>query len=123
MWIWLPDALEPVIPGRIEFDGGLYAFNDGRSYPERADAIPIYAPELPLQRGRFAPQAPLKWPGACGTVRLTHGRFAMIDNGMGFQLVPWEPALARRLGQEVSGLINHHGGVDWSFDRSRSIGL
>lgn len=56
-------------------------------------------------------------------VDLNSGRFAMIDNGMGFQLVPWEPALARRLGQEVSGLINHHGGVDWSFDRSRSIGL
>ncbi len=39
-------------------------------------------------------------------VRLNSGRFAMIDNGMGFQLVPWEPALGRRLGHEVAGVVN-----------------
>lgn len=56
-------------------------------------------------------------------VRLNAGRFAMIDNGIGFQLVPWEQALGRRLGHEVAGVVNDHGGIDWSFDRSRSIGL
>ncbi|WP_257539545.1 type II toxin-antitoxin system HipA family toxin [Sphingobium sp. CFD-1] len=55
--------LEPVIAGRIELDGGVYAFNYGRSYLERTDAIPIYAPELPLQRGRIAPNAPLDMAG------------------------------------------------------------
>ena len=63
VWIWLPGALEPVIAGRIELDGGLYAFNYGRSYLERANAIPIYAPELPLQRGRILPEAPLDMAG------------------------------------------------------------
>ncbi len=63
VWIWLPGALEPVIAGRIELDGGVYAFNYGRSYLERADAIPIYAPELPLQRGRIPPNAPLDMAG------------------------------------------------------------
>lgn len=63
VWIWLPGALEPVIAGRIELDGGVYAFNYGRSYLERTDAIPIYAPELPLQRGRIAPNAPLDMAG------------------------------------------------------------
>lgn len=63
VWIWLPGAIEPVIAGRIELDGGVYAFNYGRSYLERADAIPIYAPELPLQRGRIAPNAPLDMAG------------------------------------------------------------
>lgn len=63
VWIWLPGALEPVIAGRIELDGGVYAFNYGRSYLERADAIPIYAPELPLRRGRIAPNAPLDMAG------------------------------------------------------------
>ncbi len=63
VWIWLPGALEPVIAGRIELDGGLYAFNYGRSYLERADAMPIYAAELPLQRGRILPQAPLDMAG------------------------------------------------------------
>jgi len=63
VWIWLPGALEPVIAGRIEQEDQLYAFNYGRSYLERPDAIPIYAPELPLERGRIAPQAPLDMAG------------------------------------------------------------
>lgn len=52
-------------------------------------------------------------------VTLASGRFAMIDNGMGFQLVPWRQDLERHLGQEVTGRINQRGGVDWSFARSR----
>lgn len=63
VWIWLPRALEPVVAGRIEADGGFYVFNYGRSYLERADAIPIYWPELPLERGRIAPEAPLDMAG------------------------------------------------------------
>ncbi len=56
-------------------------------------------------------------------VQLNSGRFAMVENGLGFQLVPWEPALERRLGQSVSGIVNDKGFVDWDFDRSRSLGL
>ena len=29
----------------------------------------------------------------CQRVQLASGRFAMIDNGLGFELVPWKPAL------------------------------
>jgi hypothetical protein len=36
-------------------------------------------------------------------VTLSSGRFAMIDDGMGFQLVPWRPALEQSLGQRVTG--------------------
>ncbi|MBU2587583.1 MAG: DUF3363 domain-containing protein [Sphingobium sp.] len=56
-------------------------------------------------------------------VTLSSGRFAMIDDGMGFQLVPWRPNLERHLSQAVSGTINARGGVDWSFTRSRTLGL
>ena len=56
-------------------------------------------------------------------VTLSSGRFAMIDNGMGFQLVPWRPSLERHLGQAVAGTINARGGVDWSFTRTRTLGL
>lgn len=56
-------------------------------------------------------------------VTLSSGRFAMIDDGMGFQLVPWRQSLDRHLGQAVSGTINARGGVDWSFNRSRTLGL
>ena len=55
VWIWLPDQSEPVVAGRIERDGGRYIFNYGRSYLERKDAIALYEPELPLQRGVISP--------------------------------------------------------------------
>ena len=33
---------------------------------------------------------------------LASGRFAMIDDGLGFSLVPWTPSLERHLGHQVS---------------------
>ncbi len=56
-------------------------------------------------------------------VTLALGRFAMIADGMGFQLVPWRPALDQHLGQAVTGTMNARGGVDWSFGRARGIGI
>jgi hypothetical protein len=56
-------------------------------------------------------------------VNLATGRFAMIDNGLGFQLVPWRPALEKELGREVRGVMAPGGVVDWSFGRKRGLGL
>jgi type IV secretory pathway VirD2 relaxase len=53
---------------------------------------------------------------------LASGRFAMIDDGMGFQLVPWRPALEQYLGHEVRGIATTHG-IDWNFTRKRGIAL
>jgi type IV secretory pathway VirD2 relaxase len=53
---------------------------------------------------------------------LASGRFAMIDNGLGFQLVPWTPSLEKHLGRHVSGVARGDGGVDWSFGRKRGLG-
>ncbi len=54
---------------------------------------------------------------------LASGRFAMIDDGLGFQLVPWTPSLEKQLGRHVSGIARADGGVDWSFGRKRGLGL
>jgi len=56
-------------------------------------------------------------------VQLASGRFAMIDNGLGFELVPWKPALEQHLGRQVSGVVLPGGGVDWSFGRKRGLGV
>ena len=56
-------------------------------------------------------------------VTLASGRFAMIDDGLGFQLVPWRPALEQQLGRQVAGVMSHAGGVDWSFGRKRVLGI
>lgn len=62
-----------------------------------------------------------------GTVRrqlnLASGRYAMIDNGLGFALVPWSPSLDKQIGKHISGVMRGDGGVDWSFGRGRGLGL
>lgn len=58
-----------------------------------------------------------------GQAQLASGRFAMIDNGLGFQLVPWNDALGKRLGQQIDGIAMPGGGIDWALGRSRSRGL
>ena len=54
---------------------------------------------------------------------LASGRFAMIDDGLGFQLVPWSPSLEKQIGRHVSGVARDDGGVDWDFGRKRGLGL
>lgn len=56
-------------------------------------------------------------------VTLASGRFAMIDDGTGFALVPWRPALDKHLGGHVIGAVKPGGGIDWSLGRSRGIGI
>ncbi|PIB96946.1 DUF3363 domain-containing protein [Caulobacter sp. X] len=56
-------------------------------------------------------------------VDLASGRFAMIDDGLGFQLVPWTRTLDDRLGQAVTGTMTPGGGVDWALGRKRGRGL
>ena len=54
---------------------------------------------------------------------LSSGRFAMIDDGLGFSLVPWSPSLEKQLGRHVTGVARSDGGIDWSFGRRRGLGL
>ena len=54
---------------------------------------------------------------------LTSGRFAMIDDGLGFRLVPWASTLEQQLGRQVSGVVRAGGGIDWALGRQRGLGL
>ena len=60
VWIWLPGRTAPVIAGRIHAEDDHFVFTYGRSYLARDDAIPIYAPELPLRTGSIVPEPPLE---------------------------------------------------------------
>jgi Protein of unknown function (DUF3363) len=57
-----------------------------------------------------------------GVASLVSGRFAMIDNGLGFQLVPWLPLLEKHIGQHISGLQREDGGIEWTLGRNRGLG-
>ena len=68
VWIWLPEATEPVVAGKLEADDqGKVQFNYGNSYLERISAKPpamsIYEPELPLKKGVLPLLDGLSMPG------------------------------------------------------------
>jgi type IV secretory pathway VirD2 relaxase len=56
-----------------------------------------------------------------GVASLVSGRFAMIDNGLGFQLVPWQPLLEKRIGQHITCLQRDDGGIEWTLGRNRGL--
>ena len=58
-----------------------------------------------------------------GSAQLASGRFAMIDDGIGFQLVPWQPVLDKRIGQHITGTARDAGGIEWNFGRKRGLGI
>jgi len=58
-----------------------------------------------------------------GSTQLASGRFAMIDDGIGFQLVPWQPLLEQRIGRHITGIVRDAGGIEWSFGRNRGLEL
>lgn len=54
---------------------------------------------------------------------LASGRFAMLDDGLGFRLVPWASTLEQQLGRQVSGVVRPGGGIDWTLGRKRDLGI
>ena len=48
------------------------------------------------------------------------GRFAMLDDGLGFSFVPWRPVLEQRIGQQLTATIRG-AQVTWSFGHQRGV--
>lgn len=111
------DAGHPRGPGRPQLVPDLLA-------RLKADDLAAAAAELGSRTG-LAPIEARAGDHVVGRYRqrvdLASGRFAMIDEGLGFRLVPWQPALERRLGQAVSGTFNGRGGIDWDHARQRTL--
>jgi len=52
------------------------------------------------------------------SIQLTSGRFAMLNDGLGFSLVPWRPVIEKRLGQSLTAVARGDN-VVWRFGRER----
>ena len=52
------------------------------------------------------------------SVMLTSGRYAMLDDSMGFSLVPWRPVIEQQLAATVRG-----GAVSWEIGRQRGSSI
>lgn len=55
VWVWLPGDTQPVVAGRLDQNGSTHTFTYGASYLARSDGMPLYLPELPLERGVHRP--------------------------------------------------------------------
>ena len=53
------------------------------------------------------------------SVMLASGRYAMLDDGKGFSLVPWKPVIEQRLGQQLAATVGG-GGVSWMIGRQQT---
>jgi type IV secretory pathway VirD2 relaxase len=102
-----------------------------RIIPQRDLLATLRSRDLDAAAARLSAETGLLYTPAAGgemvagtyrqRLTLTSGRFAMIDNGLGFALVPWTPALDRHLGRHVSGVAKGGGGIEWSFGRKRGL--
>ena len=82
--------------------------------------------EMAAERGlTYAPSRPGGYVSGrlAGVANLAGGRFAMIEDVLGFQLVPWQPVLEKRLDHYISGIRRDDWSIDWDFSRKRQIGL
>jgi hypothetical protein len=52
------------------------------------------------------------------SVQLASGRFALLDDGLGFSLVPWKPVIEPKLGQSISAVVQGNS-VSWQLGRQR----
>jgi uncharacterized protein DUF3363 len=55
-----------------------------------------------------------------GSTQLASGSFAMIDDGLGFSLVPWRPVIEKEIGREIIGVMR---GTDVAWQLGRKLGL
>ncbi len=51
-------------------------------------------------------------------ILLPSGRFALLDDGIGFSLAPWKPVIERQLGRQLAATVRG-GGVSWEIGRQR----
>lgn len=84
---------------------------------EQAQAAKDIAADTGLQHRPVADG--LRVVGICRrSVLLPSGRYAMLDDGIGFSLVPWKSVIEHRLGQYM-GAVVRGSAVSWEIGRQR----
>ncbi|SFK84258.1 relaxase/mobilization nuclease and DUF3363 domain-containing protein [Rhodanobacter glycinis] len=56
------------------------------------------------------------------SIMLASGRYAVLDDGVGFSLVPWKPVIEQRLGQQLAATVRG-GAVSWIVGRQRGLSI
>lgn len=56
-----------------------------------------------------------------GTLKTPNGKFAIVDRGREFSLVPWKPSLERLRGREIEISMSRSHDISWTLGRSRGL--
>jgi len=114
-------------------DQGVARQEDGRTFYQRDMLTTLTQRELQQAGGRLASErglsfhTPVEGERVSGTyqgaIQLASGKFALIERSHEFTLVPWRPVIDKELGRQVSGIATPGGGIDWTFGRTRGIGI
>jgi hypothetical protein len=56
------------------------------------------------------------------SIALVSGRFAVLEDGVGFSLVPWRPFIDKHLGRPVSAVVRGEH-ASWELGRQRGVGI
>jgi serine/threonine-protein kinase HipA len=122
VWVWLPNATEPVVAGRLCRDGERLLFNYGRSYLNRADAIPIYEPELPLKAGVITPLTGLTVPGCIRDAAPdAWGRRVILNRLFGARGKALDPGSVDELAYLLESGSDRIGGLDFQVSASEYV--
>ena len=103
---------------KVQSDGSFLLPRNLVATLERQEVEPV-GPEMAKARGLiFQPAKAGEYISGtlAGPTDLACGRYAMIDDGLGFSLVPWQPVLDQRIGQHIAG------GIDCDFGRNSGWG-
>ena len=117
VWVWLRGATTPVVAGRVRRDRERLLFNYGRSYLDRPDAIPLYLPELPLQRGLIVPPGGLAMAGCLRDAAPdAWGRRVILHRRLGRHAAGTDPGTVNELSYLLESVSDRPGALD--FQRS-----
>lgn len=117
VWIWLPDALTPVVAGKIVEQESQFIFNYALSYLKNPQAIPIDDRELPLKRGPQTTKYAIEsLPGAIrDSSPDAWGRRVILNKLLGSQAKQADPAVFSELVYLLESSSDRIGALDFQL--------
>ncbi|MCQ9157164.1 relaxase/mobilization nuclease and DUF3363 domain-containing protein [Acidomonas methanolica] len=105
--------------GMVRYRKNLLAALEAREVERVGQAMAAKREKLWRPLDRFETiQGTLKGP-----VDLASGRFAVLESGHEFSLVPWRPEIGKQRQKEMTISMDEHGGISWELGRGRGLGL
>ena len=122
VWVWLPGQVAPVVAGRLAPTAQGLQFNYGQSYLARDDAISLFTPELPLQRGSLPLLPGLSMPGCLRDASPdAWGRRVIINRLLGVKGRDTDTAALDELSYLLESGSDRIGALDFQYSATEYV--